>query len=195
MLFGRELLRTHPWDAFSSTEDVEYWIKLRGAGIAPKFAGGAVLRSPTAPTSKAAAEQQLRWEGGKFHVARAQIPKLVAAAVRLRRASLLDSAVELAMPPLGLLTAAALAGTIASVALLAVDVVPIWSAAPWLVALVAIPLYVLLGLRAAHAPASSYRALASAPALVATKLMRVHRLFTFRADSWVRTDRGGNRIR
>jgi cellulose synthase/poly-beta-1,6-N-acetylglucosamine synthase-like glycosyltransferase len=189
MLFARELLRAQPWDAFTSAEDVEYWIKLRRAGVAPAFAGGAILYSPTAPTSEAAAAQQLRWEGGKLHVARAQIPELLVAALRSRRPSLLDAAVELAVPPLGLLAAAALAGTIVAGVLFGADVVPFWSAVPWFVALAAIPLYVVLGLRAAHAPASAYRALAAAPALVATKLTRMHRLFTFRADSWVRTER------
>lgn len=189
MLFARELLQAQPWDAFTSAEDVEYWIKLRRAGVAPVFAGGATLRSPAAPTSEAAAVQQLRWEGGKLHVARSQVPQLLFGALRLRRASLLDTALELAVPPLGLLTAVAAAGTIASSVLFATDVLPLWPAIPWFVALAAIPLYVIVGLRAAHAPSSAYRALAAAPALVARKLMRVHRLFTFRADTWVRTER------
>src|SRR5207244_1957352 len=101
--------------AFTSTEDIEYAVKLRAAGIRPAFAAGAIVDSPTAPTAEAATQQQLRWEGGKVHVARTQIPRLVAAAVRTGRLSLLDAAVELAVPPLGLLAAAAIAGTVAGV--------------------------------------------------------------------------------
>jgi hypothetical protein len=190
MLFGRALLHAYPWDAFSSAEDVEYTIRLRLAGIGPAFAGGAILHSPTAPTAEAATTQQLRWEGGKAHVARTQIPRLVGAALRLRKPALLEAAYELAVPPLGLLAAAAGLGTAAAAILVATGVAPLWALAPWLAALVAIPVYVLVGLRAACAPRSAYRSLASAPMLVLRKAVGAHRLFTFRADTWVRTQRG-----
>jgi cellulose synthase/poly-beta-1,6-N-acetylglucosamine synthase-like glycosyltransferase len=190
MLFGRELLETHPWDAFSAAEDVEYTIRLRLAGIGPAFAGGAILLSPTAPTSEAATQQQLRWEGGKMHVARTQIPRLVGSAVRLRRPLLLEAAFELAVPPLGLLAALAGVGAVTVGVLALTDVLPGWSVTPWLVALAAIPVYVLVGLRAARAPRSAYRSLAQAPMLVLRKVFGAYRLLTFRADSWVRTERG-----
>jgi 1,2-diacylglycerol 3-beta-glucosyltransferase len=190
MLFGRELLESQPWDAYSAAEDVEYTIRLRLAGIGPAFAGGAILLSPTAPTSEAATQQQLRWEGGKMHVARTQIPRLVASAFRLRRPLLLEAAFELAVPPLGLLAALAGVGSVVVGVLALVDVLPAWAVTPWLVALAAIPVYVLVGLRAAHAPRSAYRSLLQAPVLVLRKVFGAHRLFTFRADSWVRTQRG-----
>jgi cellulose synthase/poly-beta-1,6-N-acetylglucosamine synthase-like glycosyltransferase len=189
MCFTRELLLAHPWDAFTSTEDIEYAVKLRSAGVRPAFAAGAIVDSPTAPTAEAATQQQLRWEGGKVHVARTHVPRLVAAALRTRRLSLLDAAIELAVPPLGLLAAAAIAGTAVGVVLVATDVVPLWALVPWLVALGAIPFYVLVGLVAARAPGSAYRALLRAPLFVAKKALRAHRLFTFRADTWVRTER------
>ena len=192
MLFASALLAAHPWSAFSSTEDLEYGISLRLAGVPVAFARGAVLRSPAAPTAAAAAQQQLRWEGGKAHVARRYVPRLLGAAVRTRKASLLEAAFELASPPLGLLAAAAVAGTGAWVALAATDVVRAWSLAPWVASDLAIPLYVLVGLRAADAPAAAYRALAHAPILVARKLGGAHRLLTFRADTWVRTERAPN---
>jgi cellulose synthase/poly-beta-1,6-N-acetylglucosamine synthase-like glycosyltransferase len=189
MLFARELLLAHPWDAFSSTEDIEYAVKLRAAGVRPAFAAGAIVDSPTAPTAEAATHQQLRWEGGKVHVARTHVPGLVADALRRRNASLLDAAVELAVPPLGLLAAAATAGTVVGIVVYVVMTIPFWPLVPWLVALAAIPAYVLVGLVAAHAPRSAYRALLQAPVFVARKALRAHRLLSFRADTWVRTDR------
>ena len=54
----------------------------------------AIVYSQPAPTAAAAETQQLRWEGGKLHVARTQIPRLLADAVRKRRLSLLDAAFE-----------------------------------------------------------------------------------------------------
>jgi len=192
MAFRRDLLLAHPWDAFSSAEDVEYTMRLRLAGIGPVFAGGAILHSPTAPTPEAAAQQQLRWEGGKLHVARTQIPRLLAAAIRLRRPLLLEAALELAVPPLGLLAAAAFGGAVIALALAGTTASPVWVAAPWVAALLAIPVYVLVGLRAARAPRSAYRSLASAPLLVVRKVVGVRRLLRFRADTWIRTDRGSD---
>jgi cellulose synthase/poly-beta-1,6-N-acetylglucosamine synthase-like glycosyltransferase len=189
MLFTRDLLLAHPWDAFSSTEDIEYAVKLRAAGVRPAFAAGAVVDSPTAPTAEAASQQQLRWEGGKVHVARTHVPELLAAALRTRRLSLLDAAVELLMPPLGLLAATAIAGALVAGILLLVGVIPLWPLLIWVVAVLAIPVYVLVGLVAARAPRSAYRALLRAPVFVVRKVLGAHRLFGFRGDTWVRTER------
>jgi 1,2-diacylglycerol 3-beta-glucosyltransferase len=189
MLFGRKLLAEHPWSAFSSTEDVEYGLALRAAGVKPVFARGAIVWSPTAPHGRAAELQQLRWEGGKLHLARTQVPKLVGLAFRKGRPSLLDAAAELAIPPLGYLTAAAGALTAAGVALAWLDGLDASAVVPGALALAAIPVYVLVGLVAARAPSSAYRALVHAPALVARKTLKAHRLLRFRPDSWVRTER------
>jgi hypothetical protein len=190
MLVRRETLEAHPWDAYTSAEDLEYALRLRLNRIDPVFAGGAILRSPTAPNAAAAREQQLRWEGGKIHLAKTWIPALVATAVRDRRPVLLDAAVELAVPPLGLLGAGAAAGTVAAAALVAGGAAPRRAVAPWAVAVASIPIYVLVGLRAAGAPASAYRALAGAPMLVVQKVPQLGRLLRFRGDTWVRTERG-----
>jgi cellulose synthase/poly-beta-1,6-N-acetylglucosamine synthase-like glycosyltransferase len=193
ILLATAVLRTTPWDAFTSAEDLEYSLELRMRGIGPTFAGGAILHSPAAPNPAAAAEQQLRWEGGKLHLARTWLPKLLATAVRERRPLLLDAAFDLAVPPLGLLTAAATAGAAAAITLEATDVISAWPLLPWLVAVAAIPLYVAVGLRAAHAPASAYRAVVRAPMYVALKLGRLGRAYRFRGDTWVRTERADPR--
>lgn len=191
MLLGCDLLRRHPWDAYSSAEDVEYTLRLRAAGVGVAFARGAVVRSPAAPNRAAAAQQELRWEGGRVRLGRTWIPALVAGGVRRRDAGLLDAAVELALPPLGVLTAAVVAGTAGSALLAAAGATPAWAVAPWAAALAATPVYVLAGLRAAGAPASAYRAMAGAAPLVAAKVLRAPRTLTFRADTWVRTERAG----
>ena len=182
MLFGRRLLTEHPWSAFSSTEDREYGLQLRAAGVEPVFARGAIVRSPAAPHGRAAEAQQLRWEGGKLHLARTHAPRLLARGH-------LDAAIELAIPPLGYLTAAAGGLTTLAVALAWLDGLDSWAVAPAAIALGAIPVYVLVGLVAARAPRSAYGALLHAPGFVARKALRAHRLLRFRPDSWVRTER------
>lgn len=191
MLFAAELLRWYPWNAYTSAEDVEYAVTLRTAGVRPAFAAGAVLHSFGAPTAHAAETQELRWDGGKLHLIRTRVPGLLGAAVRRRRPSLLDLALELCVPPLGLLTAAAAVGATVTGVLAWTGVVTAVSTVPWVVALAAIPLFVLTGLVAGRAPASAYRSLGRAPLLVWRKAWRITRLARFQPDTWVRTDRSG----
>jgi 1,2-diacylglycerol 3-beta-glucosyltransferase len=189
MLFSRRLLTEHPWQAFSSTEDVEYSIQLRIAGIRPVFARGAIVKSAAPPPGRAAELQQLRWEGGKLHLGRTQIPRLVARAARDGRPDLLDAAFELAVPPLGYLAAGAGSVTLVGAGLAWLDGLALWAVGPAALALGAIPVYVLIGFAAAEAPASAYRSLARAPVFIVRKTLKAYRLLRFRADSWVRTER------
>jgi cellulose synthase/poly-beta-1,6-N-acetylglucosamine synthase-like glycosyltransferase len=189
MLLARELLVARPWTAFTSAEDLEYSIELHKAGVRIAFARGAVLRSPAAPNADAAAEQQLRWEGGKAHLARTQLPSLVDAAIRQRRPMLLGMAFELAMPPLGFLTAAVLGGGIVAAALVLSAQIPAWTVLPWALASVTILCAVLIGLKAGKATRSEYLALARAPLFVLTKPLRVRQVLSFRGNTWTRTER------
>jgi cellulose synthase/poly-beta-1,6-N-acetylglucosamine synthase-like glycosyltransferase len=190
MMLARELLVAKPWGAFTSAEDLEYSIDLQMDGMRIAFAHGAVLLSPAAPTARAAAQQQLRWEGGKTHLARTRIPKLLRAAVQQRRPALLGTAFDLSVPPLGYLAAIAGTAAIAAASLAATAVLPAAAAIPWLVAATAIVLHVLIGMRAGNAPGAAYRALVGAPWFVIAKVARAHRVLGFSADTWVRTERG-----
>jgi cellulose synthase/poly-beta-1,6-N-acetylglucosamine synthase-like glycosyltransferase len=190
MLLSRELLLAKPWGAFSSAEDLEYSVDLQMDRVRIAFAGGAVLRSPTAPNARAAAQQQLRWEGGKAHLARTRIPQLFMAGVRQRHLALLGVAFDLAVPPLGFLAAIVAGGVMASGLLWLAGILPILALTPWLLAGIATALYVLVGMRAAGASRADYRALLRAPWFVVTKPLRARRVLSFRGDTWVRTERG-----
>jgi 1,2-diacylglycerol 3-beta-glucosyltransferase len=124
MLFSRRLLEERPWDAFTSAEDLEYSVDLRLAGVQPVFAAEARLRAPVAGRGRAARVQRLRWEGGRFHVVRTRLPKLIDAVIGQRRWSLVDAAVDLAVPPLGLLATASLLGAALGGMLLRAGVAP-----------------------------------------------------------------------
>jgi cellulose synthase/poly-beta-1,6-N-acetylglucosamine synthase-like glycosyltransferase len=190
MLFSRRLLEEMPWKAFTSAEDLEYSVDLRLAGHRPVYAHDACLRAPLPSGGRAASVQRLRWEGGRFHVVRTRLPKLLREIAVARRWSLLDAAVDLAVPPLGVLAVVAVAGTAASTLLVVSGVAPVWVVLPWVVASASIPAFVLGGLASAGAPAATYRALALAPRYVASSLLtRLRLLGGLRADTWERTER------
>lgn len=190
MLIARELLLARPWEAYSSAEDLEYSLALQADGVKIAFAGGAVLMSPAAPNPQAAEQQQLRWEGGKVYLARVHVPRLLRRAVRERRLGMVGAALNLSVPPLGFLAVATIGGSALTVALAVLGVLPAWTSAPWLAALGSIPLMVVIGLRAGHAPREGYLALLRAPLFLLTKPLRMYRVINFRGDTWVRTERG-----
>ncbi|HEV2028850.1 MAG TPA: WecB/TagA/CpsF family glycosyltransferase [Candidatus Dormibacteraeota bacterium] len=192
MLFSRELLEAHPWDAFTGVEDLEYTIRLRLAGIRPRFALRAKVSGPMPVSRAGAVRQRLRWEGGRFNVVKTRLWPLVRAAAVRRDANLLDAALDLATPPLGLLCLAILGGDAIAGTFVAAHLVPLWVLVPWIVALLSIPTFVLVGLLAAGAPRSTYRALLGAPVFLAWKLITYLRLLRgFDALRWDRSDRQG----
>jgi exopolysaccharide biosynthesis WecB/TagA/CpsF family protein len=189
MLFSRRVLTHYPWNAFSGVEDLEYSIELRLNGVKPRFASAALVYGPAA-SGAGLRSQRRRWEGGRFHVMRHRLLPLVVAAGRRKDWSLLDAALDLAVPPLGLLVMLIAAGLGASLLLAAVGIVPFWSTFPWLLAGAAIPLHVVLGLRAVRAPRDAYAALLRAPFFLLRKLPLYASLFNrLDAHEWIRTQR------
>ncbi len=187
MLFARSVLEAHPWDAFTGVEDLEYSMRLRLAGIRPRFASTAMVAGPGPVTRAGADRQRVRWEGGRFHAVRTWLWRLVAARQ-------LDAAIDLATPPLGLLCLATAVGALAATAVVLAGLAPVWALTPWAIALVAIPAYVVIGLRAAGAPAEVWRALLGSPRFLAWKLVTYVRLTRgFDSARWDRSDRRGAR--
>jgi cellulose synthase/poly-beta-1,6-N-acetylglucosamine synthase-like glycosyltransferase len=190
MLLGRSLVERHPWNAFTAAEDLEYSLALRLEGVRPVFAPEALVRGPV-PASRAAGQiQRERWEGGRYHVLRKTLPHLLAEIVLRRKVSLLDAAVDLLVLPLGLLMSAALAGSMLTVALGTLHLMSFWLLTPWVVALVGLVGFVLLGLRAAGAPRWMYQCLLSTPRFLVHKIAGTVGVVRSRpADTWVRTER------
>jgi exopolysaccharide biosynthesis WecB/TagA/CpsF family protein len=192
MAFSRQLLEAHPWDAFTSAEDLEWSADLRLEGVRPVFAGDARLRAPIAKGGDAARTQRVRWEGGRLHVVRTRVPRMIRAILR-GQLSLADAVVELLTPPLGLLAAGSVAGAVATSALASIGAVPSWLVVPWAASSIGLALYVLVGLWAGRAPRSTYRALALAPLLVLGDTRnRLRLLRGTRAGEWQRTERPGD---
>lgn len=190
MLLRSTLLERHPWDAFTGAEDLEYSIGLRLIGVGPKFAPDARLWGPVPSSGRAVGVQQRRWIGGRLYVVRTQLPKLIGAMFRRRDRSLLDAVVDLATPPLGLLATLGTAGSVAALLLFILGVMPLWPAVGWLVALAAIPTFVVVGFRAARCPAGMYRSLAVAPVVVAAQLLGYVPLVKgLGHTAWERTER------
>lgn len=190
MLFSTRVLAAHPWSAFTAVEDLEYSIGLRLAGIRPRFAPAARIAGPGPASGAGAVRQRMRWEGGRFHVVRRQMPPLIRAAVARGDLSLLDAAIDLSTPPLGLLTLGAIAGALLSMAAASAGLVPWWAALPWVMAAALVPAFVVIGLWSVGETARLWRVARGAPLYLAWKLMAYARLVRgYDVRRWDRTDR------
>jgi 1,2-diacylglycerol 3-beta-glucosyltransferase len=190
MLISRQVVNAHPWSAFTSAEDLEYTLTLRQAGIRPQYARGAGVAGPVPATARGAQIQRARWEGGRIHVARKAIPVIFREMVCERRLSNLDFAVDLIVPPLGILAIGVLSCCTALTALWAAGLVTALFLTPSVLALFALVGFVVLGLGAARAPGWMYGSLLLAPIFLAEKLWGTGRVIRSRqANDWIRTER------
>ncbi|HXM55272.1 MAG TPA: glycosyltransferase family 2 protein [Candidatus Dormibacteraeota bacterium] len=191
MLFSRRLLATRPWNAFTGVEDLEYTIELRLAGVRPRFVATGRVLGPVPHGYRGMRGQRLRWEGGRWHVVKNRLAPLLGHALR-RDPGVLDAAIDLAVPPLGLLAMGTLAGGVAAAAAVALGVAAAWSLSPWLLSVAALAGFVVLGLWSGGAPASMWLALLESPRFLAWKAVTYVRIAAgFDPRRWERADRSG----
>jgi 1,2-diacylglycerol 3-beta-glucosyltransferase len=191
MLLGRSVLQAHPWQAFSATEDSEYSLSLLRAGLPTAFARRATVAAAPTAGGQGAYTQSLRWDGGRIALARAWTLPLLRQGMRRVDPTLLSAALDLAVPPLGALVMATAAGCLIAGGLAVGGLIPAWGLAPWLLALVALPGYLLVGLASCRVPAATYRAFLLTPWFLVRKLRVYLRLARGGMDTgrWVRTQR------
>ena len=185
MAFTRELLRRAPWSAVGLAEDGEYHLRLVAAGERVEFIPHAWVRSAMPTSLRASREQQARWERGRLGLIRRWTPSLVASGVARRDPVRVHAGLEHLVAPQSLLAAGSLGCGVAGLALGSGRIVRLaFATASAQLA------FVLGGLRLAGAPPDAYRALASAPFLVAGKVALYGRLLAGRGPaSWIRTER------
>lgn len=185
MAFTAELLERTPWVATRLVEDFEYHMRVVDAGERVEFASEAWVSSAMPVSLRKSSDQQARWEQGKLQIVRRWSPRLIATGLARRDGVRVHAGLEHLVPPQSLIAAgsagSALAGVlIGSRRLLSLS----------LMTLTAQLTFVVAGLRLVRAPASVYRALLAAPALIVGKLVLYGRLLSGRGPkAWVRTAR------
>ena len=185
MAFTTDLLQRQPWTTTGLTEDDEYHMRLVLAGERAEFVADASVSSAMPTSLRGSSDQQARWEGGKLQLIRRWTPRLVLSGLARRDLVRVHTGLECLVPPQSLIAAGS-AGSALAGALLGRRRLLSLS----LATIAAQLTFVLAGLRLVRAPAHVYRALLSAPALVATKLAIYGRLLGGRGPTgWVRTER------
>lgn len=184
MAFARELVEAEPWTT-GLAEDGEYHMRLVLAGVRVEFAPEATVSSEMPTTHAGSGSQQARWEGGRLDIARHWTPKLLRSGIARRDAGQVHVGLECLLPPQSLIAAGSFASILAGA--LAGSRRLVTLAAGTLIGQTA---FVLLGLRLVRAPGRVYRALLTAPRLVASKLVLYAKLISGRGPrTWIRTAR------
>lgn len=191
MCFNTQVLRDHPWEAYSVTEDLEYGLHLYLRGVKVTFAPEATVLAVMPRNPKHAEGQRARWEGGRFAIVRRYAWPLLRGALRRGALGSLDAFFDLVTPALVTITGfVAAAGLMTlGLALLRVPSMGVYSIL-WAGAAGAALLHLTAGLRIASAERSLYRALFQLPRFALWKL-RVYAAMPGRRtkDVWIRTTR------
>jgi 1,2-diacylglycerol 3-beta-glucosyltransferase len=189
MAFTAAVLRGREWSGHL-TEDIEFQMELLLDGIRVAYAPGAVVEAEMPSTLEDARTQNERWERGRIELARRYVPPLARAAVArgtANRVAAVDAILDHLVPPLSVLGAAVGGVTVASAATGGRS-----GARSGLLLCGAVGAHVLSALVLARAPASVYRALVHAPAMVVWKARLWLRMLAGPGEGgWVRTARRG----
>jgi cellulose synthase/poly-beta-1,6-N-acetylglucosamine synthase-like glycosyltransferase len=191
MCFARSVVERFGWNAYSLTEDIEYTTTLLSTGIRVEAVPEAVLYAQMPQTSQQATSQRMRWEGGRFAMARRDGKRLLGEFLRERSLVKLDWAMELLQPPLAILVGVPLA-------LLALDL-PLawWAGGPlgalsvaWAAVLASTFLYVIGGLLISGAQPRAYLYLLCTPFFLLWKVRIYAAMLLGRGPKgWGRTER------
>jgi 1,2-diacylglycerol 3-beta-glucosyltransferase len=185
MCFTRATLVAVPHRAHSLVEDLEYGLRLGRAGIRVTYVPEAAVESDMPADAESARSQRRRWEEGRSRFRREQGPRLAWDGIVGRNKLLADLAADVIVPPLGQLSAAAVATTAVGALVRGRSSM---SARAGAFALLGIGAHVARAWQISGTGVAGLRDLARAPIYVAWKLIQ-RRPETAGTQEWQRTQR------
>ncbi|HMA93849.1 MAG TPA: glycosyltransferase family 2 protein [Polyangiaceae bacterium] len=190
MAFPFDQLREAPALGDHLVEDLVMGLEMALSGHAPLFCAEAKVRSILPERTEAARAQRTRWEHGQLSTLLSHGPRLLAESIRQRRPELAVLALDLAVPPLALLTSGLATSLIASGVVGALARKPMLAMMPSMLGLVLIGAGTLAAWFRHGRDRVSLSALALAPLYVAWKIpLYVSLAVRGRQKAWVRTER------
>ena len=188
MAFTWPMLRNAPLANASIVEDMKLGIDLAVAGRPPLFCPRAGVTSLFPDTAAATRTQRTRWEHGHLEMILREVPGLLGAAWRQRDPRLAGMALDLCVPPLALLAALLVAGTVLA-GLLSWWIGDIGPGLAYGLLLGCFGAAVLLAWWVRGRDLVRLFELLSIPVYIAAKLPVYVRFMVRRERRWVRTDR------
>jgi cellulose synthase/poly-beta-1,6-N-acetylglucosamine synthase-like glycosyltransferase len=189
MCFGVEVLREHPWSAYSITEDTEYGLALLEQGVRTEFAPEATVRSTYPESLEQLRMQRTRWAAGSTALTRRRAVHLVGSGLARRHLARFDAGLSLLFDSKPLVLGTWLIGTLGAGALVALGGSPLWLA--WSAGLgLALLLYLLAAVAVAGVDRRRAMMLARLPLLALWMIgITVAGLLGHGGRKWARTKR------
>lgn len=185
MAFSAELLKAAGWRSFSVVEDAEQHFRLVDMGYGVEFVPEARVWGEMPTTLRGARGQNLRWEAGRWKVARRWSLPLLWRGLRRRSPALVDAAVEPLVPPLSVVATLGTAVGVWGLALGSGGLIVAGVAS-----LCGLAVHVVGGMVVARAPLSAWRSLLAAPLYLVWKVaLYGQALLGVGGEKWVRTPR------
>ncbi len=190
MAVKSEVLRNHPWDSHSITEDIDYSLQLLRRGYTVDFSAAGAVFSPATVDYDQAQTQKSRWASGTFGLIADHFLPLIRAGLK-GRPILIETALALLLFSRPLM--AYLAGGLAIIGLIVPDPLR-WPVVITNLGIAALLVgYLLFGVVLAKGRKPVWRALANLPIFAFWYLIvQVKAVFGFRRDDWQRTERRDN---
>lgn len=192
MCISSKVLKSHPWEAFSVTEDVEYSFSLIKAGVKIYYAHETEVLSLPAALREQTSKQRLRWASGSSRLFRKHFFGMIFHSFRTRRIAPLDTAFSIILnSKLALMTISTL--TLATSLLLflvqgrrASEVMFVWSGCVFILILS----YFAIGVAISKFTPRRARLLLFSPvSLLYLSLISILGVLGLKQKTWVRTPR------
>lgn len=185
MCLTRGLIEHVGWSATGLAEDVEQHNRILRTGVRVHFAADAIVVGQAPESLERARGQHQRWEAGRLSAARGDALALITHGARRRSPAAIDAAVELLLPPISVVAAGLLTGTLAGILL---DAQYVWPAG--LAGLAAMLVYLGCGVAVLRPrPLDLLRAIAAMPRYVAWKLSVYTQAAFSKPQAWERSQR------
>jgi cellulose synthase/poly-beta-1,6-N-acetylglucosamine synthase-like glycosyltransferase len=190
MCFSRKIIKEYGWNAFSITENWEYYIKLILKNHISTYAEDAIIYSQAVISLKYGEIQRKRWLKGRLQTAIDYFPKLILTGLKENSMSKMDAAMELLLPSYSML----FNWTILSLLV----VIPLWilrlqsfNILAWLMFLSVVQfLFFILGLIIAKASFKTWMSLCYVPIFLGWKfIVTIKGIFGFKNRVWTKTER------
>lgn len=187
MCFSHDLLEQHPWQAFSVTEDYQYYLTLVQHSERIRYVPDAIVRSVMPTTFAQMRTQDIRWESSRGGQPSWKVAwKLLKGGIVNRDFIRIEAVAELLTPPLSCLVGLWLLTLVGSLLL--------WSIPYLLISImliIGLICYIATAIYLLRPPPSVYLALLHAPGFVLWKLWVLLVLERSKKHSaeWVRTSR------
>jgi len=190
MCFSKKIIKNYGWDAFSITENWEYYVKLVLNDYTVSYAEDAIIYSHAVTELSHGETQRKRWFKGRLGVLKEYSRTLLCQGLKNRNIKLLDSLFETALPSYSMLFSWSIilvlvAGSI-NIFEEALDGFLVWG-----FLLVAVQcFYFLFGLIVARATIKTWIMLVFVPIFLLWKLIVTAKgIFGFRDRAWEKTER------